>query len=63
VDKDNLQSMDTIKEFANNTDSDLSIMENGDHCIMWGDSISNKVEEGLKNCERTVVVISKKIFW
>ena len=30
--------------------------------IAWGDSISSKVEEGLNNCDRAVVVISKNFF-
>jgi len=30
--------------------------------IAWGDSIPSKVEEGLVNCSRAVVVISKNYF-
>lgn len=31
-------------------------------CIAWGDGISEKIEEGLKNCKLAVVVISKNYF-
>ena len=31
-------------------------------CILWGDSISEKVEEGIANCTLAVLVISKNYF-
>lgn len=31
-------------------------------CIAWGDKIDKKIEEGLQNCKRAVVVISKNYF-
>lgn len=42
-------------------DTGLSVFYDTDS-IAWGDSIPAKVEEGLANCNRAVVVISKNYF-
>lgn len=39
----------------------LSVFYDTD-CIAWGDNIPSKVEDGLVNCKRAVVVISKNYF-
>lgn len=57
--KDKAKYVDKLAEAIRNTG--LTVFYDSD-CIMWGDSISNKVEDGLKNCERAVVVISKNYF-
>ena len=57
--KDKAKYVDKLAEEIEKTG--LTVFYDSDS-IAWGDSISEKVEEGLKNCKRAVVVISKNYF-
>ena len=57
--KDKAAYVDKLAETIKKTG--LTVFYDSD-CIAWGDSISSKVEEGLSNCKRAVVVISKNYF-
>ena len=57
--KDKEAYVDKLAETIKKTG--LTVFYDSD-CIAWGDSISSKVEEGLSNCKRAVVVISKNYF-